>query len=237
MIARALLAIILAVSTGCGSRRVSVPGAATDCAAQVRGSHGRAIDPDCLRLGPVVLGMSRAQVEKVLGPADLDVSEPANCTNAVYVLDRNVLGPTATPPLQVSTLRLVYRGGHVSAVEANGGAARERFGFDPVRLGDTTEALERAFGSPEVLSAQVWRYQPLLVLLDDAGRRVEAIALTEEDAFACILPATFQSSCEGHVTVVRPPNDELRLHGLREWPGTIVRRAAGCGQRTARPKR
>jgi hypothetical protein len=78
---------------------------------------------------------------------------------------------------------------------------------------------------------QVWSYQCVLFLLDDASQTVAAIAVSEsEDAFACLLPTTLELSCdpESSVAMVRPPGDEIRLHPTGVWPGTIIHRNRAC---------
>ena len=243
------LGTVLVVLMGCTSHSVTLgrPRAADpDCTEQVRASGGHAVDRHCLRLGAVTLGMSHAEVLGKLGPADLELSEPASCSNAVYVLNRSILASNAAEvrenKVSVSTLRVIYRGGHVAAIEANGVAARQAFGFGPVRIGDSTEAVQRALGVPNLLSGQVWNYQSLLLLVDDDEAKVEAIAVTKEDAFDCLLPAAFELSCDSAtgaprgVTIVRPPSGEVRLHGQGQWPGTIMRLTSACsGRRSAPP--
>ena len=231
IIARGLAGMLLATSIGCVSPRPTVAPSVLDCAAQVGASdladRRAKIDRACLRLGPVGLGMSREEVEKALGPAALELREPATCTNAVYILNRSSIQGGAN----VVTLRVVYQDDRVAAVETQGTAARNAFGFDRVRVDDGAIDVRRALGPPHAVLGQVWSYLPVLFLLDDGGQKVEAIAVSEsEAAFACLLPATVQISCdsETQVAVVRPPNDEVRLHGLRDWPGTIIRRARAC---------
>jgi hypothetical protein len=229
--ARCLTSILLATAIGCVPPRARVEPPALDCPAQVGISdladRPAGIDRACLRLGPIALGMSHDEVEKTLGRPHLELHEPAPCTNAVYVLDRS-----STRALTgVSTLRVVYLDGRVAAVEAQGVGARAVYAFDRLRVGDGAGAVRRAFGPPHEVRGQVWSYQPVLFLLDDGSQRVEAIAVSEtEDAFACLLPATIQLSCdpERSVTVVRPPSEEVRLHGRGDWPGTIIRRSRSC---------
>jgi len=201
---------------------------------------------NCLRLGAVALGMSRAQVKESLGSADFEISGPANCANSVYVLNRDILDATTlhsvTPDqLHASTLRVVYRGDRVAAIEADGVAAQD-FGFGPVHVGDSAAAVDQAFGRPHVSSGQVWSYQSVLLLLDDVGQKVEAIAVAEPDAFACLLPVTFQVSCDsetGRISSVRmvpPPSDEIRLHDREDWPGSIMRLTRVCSGRRSVPR-
>lgn len=231
IIARGLAGMLLATSIGCVSPRPTVAPSLLDCAAQVGASdladRRAKIDRACLRLGPIGLGMSRDEVEKALGPAALELREPANCTNAVYVVSRS----SAQAGADVGTLRVVYQEEKVAAVETQGAPARNAFGFDRVRVDDGAIDVRRALGPPHAVLGQVWSYLPVFFLLDDGSQKVEAIAVSEsEAAFACLLPATLQVSCESEtrVTVVRPPNDEVRLHGLRDWPGTIIRRSRTC---------
>jgi hypothetical protein len=178
--------------------------------------------------------MSHADVERALGPADLELGEPASCTNAMYVLPRDLrtvlaAQPVAPDRLEISTLRVVYRGEHVAAVEVQGMAARERFTFDSVRLGDSAKAVQQVFGRPYARSEQVWTYGPLRLLFDDDVQTVEAIAIAEDEvAFSCLLPATFQLSLDVTTgaargfTLIRPPKNEIRRHRPSQWPGTIV---------------
>ncbi|HBZ69137.1 MAG TPA: hypothetical protein DEP35_05070 [Deltaproteobacteria bacterium] len=211
---------------------------AVDCVEQLRASAvpgaTTTVKQGCLRLGQVVIGMSRDDVERMIGPADLNVSGPTSCMNAVYVLPRNLTRELAAHPveptaLDISTLRLVYRGDRVAVVEADGRAARSHFGFGSLQVGDTAKTVEQLLGSDHA-SDQVWSYGHLLLLFDDDVSTVSAIAITEgEDAFGCLLPATFLLSLDAATgaargfTVIRPPEDEVRLHGLPNWPGTIVR--------------
>src|SRR5262249_31624461 len=79
------------------------------------------------------------EVREKLGSADLELREPASCTNAIYVLNRDIMDPATlngvTPDrLRASTLRVIYRVDHAVAVEADGVAARD-FGFGPVPIG------------------------------------------------------------------------------------------------------
>jgi hypothetical protein len=111
-----------------------------------------------------------------------------------------------------------------------------------VHVGESAKSVQQTLGRPELLSDQVWSYGPLLLLLDDERRKVAAIAVNEADAFACLLPAAFQLSCDDEtgairsVTVVRPPTDEIRLHEEGDWPGTITRPTRACsGRRSAPP--
>ena len=228
IVARCLASILLAASLGCVARRVAVAPSAPDCAAQVGASDltARPADRTCLRLGSIALGMSPAEVEKALGRPDLALTEPGTCTNVVYVLNRSAVPAGA----RVSTLRVVYLNDRVAVVEADGAATRS-FGFDRLRVGDGAGDVRRALGPPHEVSGQVWSYQPVLFLLDDGSRTVEAIAVSEsEAAFACLLPATIQLSCDSGagIAVVRPSDDEVRLHGRGEWPGTIIRRNRAC---------
>lgn len=223
---------------GCAVPRVERTGAAIGCAEQVRAA-GKTNDKsvvgrDCWRLGLVAIGMAHADVERALGPADLELGEPASCTNAMYVLPRDLHTLLAARPvtpdrLEISTIRVVYRGEHVAAVEVQGMAARERFGFDSVRLGDSVTAVQGCLGAPRTPSEQVWSYGPLRLLFDDDVQTVEAMAITEDDgAFGCLLPTTFQLSLDVTTgaargfTLIRPPKNEIRLHRPSEWPGTIM---------------
>ena len=208
-----------------------------DCVEQLRASAAAggttAVKQGCLRLGPVVIGMSHDDVERLIGPADIKVSGPTSCVNAVYVLPRDLNSelaahPVAPAALHISTLRLVYRGDHVAVVEADGHATRSHFGFGSLQVGDTAKTVVQLLGSAHA-NDQVWGYGHLMLLFDDEVSTVNAIAVTEdEDAFGCLLPAAFQLSLDPATraaqgfTVIRPPEDEMRLHGLAEWPGTIT---------------
>ena len=249
MIKRFRVPSVLAMLVGCATPSATTwrHGLSSDCAVQLRASGGGSIDRECLRLGTVALGMSHAEVKERLGSAELELREPEDCTNAIYVLNRDIMDLTTpeglTPDrLRASTLRLIYRADHVAAVEADGVAAQD-FGFGPIRVGDSARAVERAFGQPVRLSGQVWSYQSVLLLLDDEERKVEAIGVSEPGAFACLLPATFQISCDSEtgkvrsVEVVRPPSDEIRLHDAALWPGTIMRLTRACNGRRSAPPR
>jgi hypothetical protein len=229
--ARYVTSMLLVTSIGCLPASGRVEPSALDCAAQVGASNLAdrpvGIDRTCLRLGPIVLGMSHDEVEKTLGRPHLELREPAACTNAVYVLDRS----SAPARAGFSTLRVVYLDDRVAAVEAQGIGVRDTYAFDRLRVGDNADDVRRAFGPPHEVLGQVWSYQPVLFLLDDGSQTIEAIAVSEtEGAFACLLPATIQLSCdpEASVTVIRPPSDEIRLHGRGNWPGTIIRRSRAC---------
>src|SRR5208337_1473012 len=80
-----------------------------------RGHRGSTVEPACLRLGPVAIGMSHAEVEQVMGPADIEVAAPASCTNAVYMWPRDLNNRLAARPargledVSVDTIRLIYQ--------------------------------------------------------------------------------------------------------------------------------
>lgn len=130
----------------------------------------------CMRIGPLVVGMAAAAVKSALGQPSRQIEGPKGTTVWIYFLAK----PNEEPYLLASIWqdRLV-------AIQVTGHSPADKYGFNGITLGATTESVTKEFGKPmrTIASSQpntdVWLYQPWTFSFELSGDRVTSIRVAD----------------------------------------------------------
>lgn len=135
---------------------------------------------DCLRIGPLQVGMSLFDVSRELGKP-YRVVEQDGATLRVYVI--SVEAPPNSPlPYWV----VGFRDGRVDSIQMTGERGDERFAFSSIRLGDPKSRVVEILGAPfatrnvEDVGAEFWGYAPFPISLEIKGGRVYSIRISDD---------------------------------------------------------
>ena len=129
-----------------------------------------------MRIGPLVVGMEAAAVKSALGPYSRRIDGPKSTAVWFYFLGN----PNEEPYLLASIWqqRLV-------AIQVTGHKPADKFGFNDLTLGATTETVTKVFGAPKrsIPSSQpntdVWLYHPWTFSFELSGGRLTSIRVAD----------------------------------------------------------
>lgn len=135
---------------------------------------------DCLRMGPLQIGMSLFDVSRELGkPSRVVVQDGA--TLRVYVIPINVPEGHSLPYWVVG-----FRDGTVSSLQMTGDRGSRHLAFSSIRLGDPKTRVIEVLGEPfltrgvKEVDAEFWGYSPFPISLEIKGGRVYSIRISDE---------------------------------------------------------
>lgn len=135
---------------------------------------------DCLRMGPLQVGMSLFEVSRELGKP-YRVVEQDGATFRVYVISVNAPEGHPLPYWVVG-----FRDGVVSSLQMTGEKGDRRLAFSSIRLGDSKTHVLQILGEPFLrqdvtdVGAEFWGYSPFPISLEIKEGRVYSIRISDE---------------------------------------------------------
>jgi len=130
----------------------------------------------CMRIGPLVVGMEAAALKASMGQPSRQVEGPKGTTVWVYFF-----GTTNDDPYLLAS---VWRN-RLVAIQVTGRLPADKYGFNGITLGATTESLTKQFGNPMGLrpsslpNTVLLSYDPWTFSFETSGGRVTSIRVAD----------------------------------------------------------
>lgn len=131
----------------------------------------------CLRMGPLAVGDEAKLIEPLLGKPVRTLAQPNDATALVFYLDQ---------PGRLPYLAATVRQGRIVALQVSGPGGAERFSFNQIGLGATTDTLLQRFGRPlqsgpsGLKDTELWSYRPWTFSFEVNGGRVTSIRIAAD---------------------------------------------------------
>jgi hypothetical protein len=128
----------------------------------------------CLRMGPLAVGDETKLIEPMLGKPGRTLAQPNDATALVFFLGQ----PGRLPYLVVTVQQ-----DRIVALQVSGSEGAERFSFNQIALGTTSDALLKRFGRPlqsgpsGLKDTELWSYNPWNFSFEVTGGRVTSIRI------------------------------------------------------------
>jgi len=128
----------------------------------------------CLRMGPLAVGDETKLIEPMLGKPARTLARPNDTTALVFFLGQ----PGRLPYLVVTVQQ-----DRIVALQVSGSEGAERFSFNQIGLGTTSDALLERFGRPlqsgpsGLKDTELWSYNPWTFSFEVTGGRVTSIRI------------------------------------------------------------
>lgn len=133
---------------------------------------------DCLRVGPIAVGLTEREVERLLGESWMVTGSDGRAVTRLYPVD----SPEPLKPFWLIT----FESGQVVGIQLTGRNPAQVLAFSSIQLGDDDTKVRDVFGEPSATSRLVgmdgagWSYQPLPIRLEMVDGKVYSIELGKE---------------------------------------------------------
>ena len=137
----------------------------------------RQIERACLRLGPFAVGDEAKLIEPILGKPARTLARPNDATALVFFLGQ---------PGELPYLVVTVKQDRIVVLQVSGSAGAERFSFNQIGLGTTSEAVIERFGRPlqsgpsGLKDTEFWSYNPWTFSFEVSGGRVTSIRIVAD---------------------------------------------------------
>jgi hypothetical protein len=142
-----------------------------------------ASDADCMRIGPLHVGMRKRQVEALLDQP-LQESKQNGVTFYGYAIVINGAKELGDVRQLMTSATVTYDGaGNANSIEINGAPWPARWSFQGLSLGDSDEAVRAQLGEPIATGrgsqpgTVIWSYGPAIAF-DIGGGKIQSIHLS-----------------------------------------------------------
>ena len=139
------------------------------------------VDQPCMRIGPLYVGMPRADFEKILGSPDQDVTANGR-ENFVYVVHRNHVQ-------EVKTFVAVTfaQDGTADSIQLTGQPWPNAWQFSGLTLGNSDDALRARLGDAlkiepsDEAGTLIWAYRPWTFSFEVHDKRISSIRAAKSE--------------------------------------------------------
>ncbi len=132
----------------------------------------------CLRIGPIFVGQSHADVSKLLGEPWKILQEDKSTILKVYPINTN----HEKVPYWVVT----FKSGIVDVIQLTGTHAGKDLTFSSIRLGDSMSKVTEILGNPAAtkpvaeIGGELWSYRPFPISVEIKDKRVYSIRISRQ---------------------------------------------------------